>query len=231
MRCSESTGRCSFSRGSQHWHQSPPQRGPTQGKVCSRTPSRSPSRHALPLPSQPCPHHRDKWLHHPFSSLYLQPHELEPLEEGVDLNQPEITPAHTTRCSSSTQESMVECLLRSTMQKHVQFDIADELGDTPQLPTDLAGFLEWPEDATDEWGDIQALLPLWLHTLLYDLRHMFQRGRVTGSTLLLLGKPDPSQAPFHSLGLQLPGEPDPNVTPHQTQCNGQMTGSGHTPWG
>ena len=30
------------------------------------------------------------------------------------------------------------------MQKQVQFDLADNLGDAPQLPPDVAGSLKWP---------------------------------------------------------------------------------------
>ena len=36
------------------------------------------------------------------------------------------------------------------MQKQVQLNLAYDLGDALQLPPDLAGFLEWLEDATNE---------------------------------------------------------------------------------
>ena len=58
---------------------------------------------------------------------------------------------HTMRHSCSW-EPTVECSPKSPAQKLVQFDLPnlDDLGDALQLPTDLAGFLEWPEDATTE---------------------------------------------------------------------------------
>ena len=44
------------------------------------------------------------------------------------------------------------CLPKSPVQKVVWFDLMsqDDLGDSPQMPTNLAGFLEWPEGAADE---------------------------------------------------------------------------------
>ena len=143
-------GQAFYSRGRQQQLQSPAKRGPILGEVHSRTPSRNPSRCVSPLLSSPYPQHRDECLHHSFSGLYLQPHQQEPLEEGVDLNWPETALVYTMGHSCSTQESTVECLPRSPMQKQVQFDLADDLDDAPQLCTDLAGFLTLPEDATNE---------------------------------------------------------------------------------
>ena len=148
--------RCSYNRGRQQQCQVLPQRGPTQSEDHSRNPSRSPSRCVSPLLSLSQPWHRDEPLHHSFSYLYLQPHKQEPLEEGVELTQPEIALAHTAGHSCSPQESLVECPPRSPMWKQVQFNLADNLGNELQLPPDLAGFLEWPEDATDDWGDAQS---------------------------------------------------------------------------
>ena len=154
----------------------------------------------------------------------------EPLEEGVDLTWPEITLMITTGHSHSPQESMVKCPCRTPKWKQVWFDLADDLGDALQLPNDLAGFLEWPEDAINEWHDAQSPSTPCLHALLCNLRWPCQRRRVTCGTLLLLEKPDWSLVPLHPLGLQLPGESHPHVTPCQTWWNGQRTGLGHTPW-
>ena len=155
MKCSWSTHRHSYSRGRQQGHHRPLQKGPTQGGVCSRTLSRSPFRCVLLLLSLSCPQYRDKQLHYFFSCLYLQPHQQEPLEEGDDLTQPNSAPEYTARCSVPYRNQW----LRILMWKQVQFDLADDMGNAPQSPPDLAGFLEWPEDATNEWGGGDAQSP------------------------------------------------------------------------
>ena len=38
----------------------------------------------------------------------------------------------------------------------MQFNLADDQGDAPQLPANVAGFLEWPEGATDKWSNAQC---------------------------------------------------------------------------
>ena len=37
----------------------------------------------------------------------------------------------------------------------MQFNLADDLGEAPELPANLAGFLEWPEGASDKQTNAQ----------------------------------------------------------------------------
>ena len=52
---------------------------------------------------------------------------------------------HTIKCSAPAQ-------------KHVHLNLADNLGDALQLPTDLPSFLKWPEEATDVQSNAQCPL-------------------------------------------------------------------------
>ena len=97
---------------------------------------------------------------------------------------------------------------------------ADDLGDALQLPANFASFLEWPEDATDEWSNAQHLPVPLSHGL-----SNAPRVRVTSSIQLLLWNPDPNLPLPHLLGLQPPVEPDPNALLYQMPSSSHMNGS------
>ena len=117
------------------------------------------------------------------------------------------------------------------MWKQVQFDLTDNMGDAPQLPPDMASFLEWPEDATNEWGDAQspsspmaACPPIWP-----EMTMPKREGDWWCSTTAREARHKSSAA--FSAGSTAAGGAGPNATPCQTQSNSQRTGSGCTLWG
>ena len=61
-------------------------------------------------------------------------------EEGVSRMQPDSTLMHTTGCPHSPPGSVTECLPQGPAKKQFSFDLTKDLGDTPLLPNDLAGF-------------------------------------------------------------------------------------------
>ena len=58
---------------------------------------------------------------------------------------------HATGCPHSLSRPVSQCLPLGQVQKQVHFDLANDLGNAPSLPTDLASFLG--EDVTDEQID------------------------------------------------------------------------------
>ena len=55
----------------------------------------------------------------------------------------------------TTKQSTVKSLPQGPAHK-VHFNLTDNLDEVPKLPANLAGFLEWPEGATDEWNNTQC---------------------------------------------------------------------------
>ena len=57
------------------------------------------------------------------------------------------TPMHAKGFSHSLLRPVADCPVLGPVQKQVSFDLADDLGDSPSLPMDLASFLG--EDVTN----------------------------------------------------------------------------------
>ena len=199
MRCSQSRCRwsCHWSRTQQHskasWHASPPLR---------------------------LPHLQweDEWLHCSFSSLHLQLQQGGSQERLANLVQPEIVPTSTARHLGSLPRSTLKCFPPDPATKQVQFDLSDNLGDTPQLPADLASFLE--EDITNKWNDAQHPLPPQSQA-----HRCFQRGIQTSDVPPLLEEPSLRPALSHQPDPQLPVGPSPDIVQHKTQWNAWGNGS------
>ena len=99
--------------------------------------------------------HEDEWLHCSFSSLHLQPQQQESQKREVGLIFLEIAQTYTTGCSYFHQALPSSAPPRPST-KQVWFDLAYDLGNAPQLPVNVAGFLEQPEGATEEQGNAQC---------------------------------------------------------------------------
>ena len=221
--------RHSYSRGRQQWHQSPPRRGPTQDRVHSRTPSRRSPRHVSPSLSLSYPQHRDQVVKL-LSQLPLPGATPARASRGRSWSwpRPEITLVCTTWCSHSPEQSTVECLPRSPTWKHVcssilQMILAMHHNCLLMWPE----FLEWPEDATNEWGDVlEPIYPLWLHVLLYNLMTTMPKREGNQQCSTTAGKARPKSGTASSIRSTAASGARPEyMTPYQTQSNGQRTGS------
>ena len=84
--------------------------------------------------------------------LFWQPTPADTEEES---QKREVGPMHTTGNSDSLPGSTIKCSPPGPTGKQVWFNLADEVGDAPQLPANTAGFLEWPEGATDEQSNAE----------------------------------------------------------------------------
>ena len=58
---------------------------------------------------------------------------------------------HAEGCLPSPQKPVAECPPLGPLQKQVQFNLGNDLGEAPSLPTDLANFLGGND--ADEWND------------------------------------------------------------------------------
>ena len=132
MRCSQSRCRCLCHRSRAKQHQTPSPGDPQ----CSEA-----SWHASPSPSLLHPQCEDEQLHHSFSTLHLQPQQQASQEREVDPVHLGIAPTSTAGHLGFLPRSTLKCLPPNPAPKQVQFDLADDLGDTLQLPADLASFL------------------------------------------------------------------------------------------
>ena len=115
---------------------------------------------------------RDKWLHHSYGCPPLQLHQQESPGEDVSPTWLGTALTHTAWHSWSPQESTVACLPKSPTQKQVWFNFQsqDDLGDSLQLPTNLAGFLNGLKVPQMSNVMLSICLPLWPHALQYNLR-------------------------------------------------------------
>ena len=136
------------------------------------------------------------------------------LGEGVHLTQPGIAlTAHyeaLTFMGTSCQVLIQEPMHRSWCG--LTYLNLDDLGDALQFPTDLAGFLKWPEDATNEHEVMfNVHLPPWPHALLNNPKSLYWRGWVISGTLQMprWARTQVRWQPYLPLGLQLPVEPEP----------------------
>ena len=138
-RWSRSWSWCSQSRLRSSCHQSESQQcwNPLAWEVHS-------GRYILPSPSPLHPHPTDKQLNSFLSKLYLHPWQW----ESRSRTQMGGTSTHATGCPHFQPRPVAECLPLGPAQKQVWFDLIDDLGNAPSLPTDLATFLG--EDITDE---------------------------------------------------------------------------------
>ena len=138
-------------------------------------PSRS-GKYSYPSPSPAWSHPADDQLNHSLSDLHLHPQQLESrsrMWRGGALMPAKGWPP-------SLQRPVAECPPLGLVQKWVLFDLTNDLGDAPSLPTDLANFLG--ENITNEqidtpcpfcsldWRSPTAALWQWLPALFHPYR-------------------------------------------------------------
>ena len=115
------------------------------------------------------------------------------------------------------QRPAAECSPLGPVQKQVWFDLANDLGDVPSLPTHLANFLG--ENTADEWIDSPCTAaPLTMDPSQLPHNNGHQCCPTQGEPNLKLVLPS----------LQPPVEPNLGLGGHPTQRIVQTTGSGYS---
>ena len=121
--------------------------GPSPLESCIETSSIRPIRHSSPSPSPLCCHPVNEQLNCSLSDLHLHPQQ----QESMSQMQRGSTPMHAEGCPPSLHTPMAECPPLSLVQKQVWFNLGDDLGEAPSLPTDVANFVGG--NASDEQND------------------------------------------------------------------------------
>ena len=97
--------------------------------------------HMSPSPSPPHSHPMDEWLNYSLSDLYLHPQQQESRSQMWTGG----APTHTEG-SPPIQRPVAECLSLDPVPRQVQFNLDEDLGEAPSLPTDLANTTEEQAD-------------------------------------------------------------------------------------
>ena len=122
-------------------------------KWCWSPLPKHPGRHQSPCPSPPWSHPTDKWLSCSLGDLHLHP---QPRKSQSRVWRG-YAHMHTAGHLPPLQKPMNECPPRKQKKKQVWFDVDEDLGHNPTLPTDLTTFLLG--DTAKEWDNIPSPSP------------------------------------------------------------------------